>query len=103
MDTNKPTPEYENRFYPIENNKSEFFYINGGSFCFVCYTRFIEMFATIKEKDLLSFAAFLKTNLDYQDIYDAAKIKLKGLDIDKFKILLTENNIKFESYFWRDD
>ena len=103
MGPDKITLEYENRFYPIENNKREFFYFSENSFCFVCFMRFTEMHATIKEEDLPSFAVFLETSLDYQEMYDAAKIKLRGLDIDNFKILLTENNITFKSSFWRDD
>lgn len=94
--------EFENKFYQIENNKNEFFHFIGTSFSIGYSNTYLEMYATINEKDLPSFATYLQTDMDFNNIYNAAKIKFKGIDIDKIKEILTENNIKFESCFFRD-
>ncbi len=60
------------------------------------------MHASIKEKDLPSFAAYIQTDMYFNNIYNAVKIKFKGIDIDRSKEIMTEINLKFGSCFFRD-
>ncbi|WP_428666647.1 hypothetical protein [Runella sp.] len=85
--------------------------VNGGDFHFKpednsFYLReavdYTDRSIIIAEADLQAFARLLKVELDFQKIYDAAKLQLLNMKFDVFERMLNENNIKYTYFYWRE-